>query len=147
MNVIRWKPLNNLFSLNEGLGRFFEDRFFDEGMEDCQVKAWNPSTDIVEMEDHYLFKVELPGVKKEDVKVEIEKDTLTIKGERKEETEIKKDDYLRVESFSGSFSRTFKIPEGLEEKKIKASLKDGVMKLEIPKPKEEVIKPISISVN
>jgi HSP20 family protein len=109
-------------------------------------RGWNPVTDIYETKDDYVFKVELPGISKEDIKVELTGDNLTIKGDRKEEKEIKKDDYHRTERFYGSFVRSFRLPKNADTQNMKAAMKEGVLELKIPKSEESKSKAISINI-
>lgn len=97
-----------------------------------------PAVNTREASDAYYIEVDLPGVKKEDVDVSVDKNVLTISGKREVSNEIKEDDYYRVESAYGKFSRSFTLPENVDIEKIKASNEDGV--LEIVIPKQEVIK-------
>lgn len=97
-------------------------------------QGWLPRADVQETEKGYVLSVALPGVKKEDVKVDVKDDTLTISGERKAETEEKGRNWLRRETSYGSFCRSFTLPEGLHPEEVKASYADGVLKLAIPKP-------------
>jgi HSP20 family protein len=114
------------------------DRMFDlrRWMKTWPVAAefeWRPATDVIETDKEIVLKAELPGVKKEDVSVEIEGDTLTIKGERKEEKEEKGKKIHRVERFYGSFMRSFTLPENVDAKAIAAEMKDGVLEVHLPK--------------
>jgi HSP20 family protein len=148
MNLIQWKPFNTMFPWSHRVNRFFDDDFLSNWFDlEKADSSWCPSTDIYESKKEYVFKVELPGIKKEDIKIEVKDDILTIKGERKEEKEVKKDDYHKIESYSGSFSRSFHIPKGIDEKKIKAELKDGILELKVPKSEEKKVKQVPISVN
>ncbi len=98
--------------------------------------AWRPMTDIYETKDGYVFKIELPGFKKEDIKVEFSGDTLTLSGERKQEEETKNENVHRLERSYGMFERSFTIPRNVDAKKIDATLKDGLLLLTIPKAEE-----------
>ncbi len=148
MNLIQWKPFNTMSPWGSRVNRCFEDDFFSNLIEDSKVdNCWSPRTNIRENKNEYLFKVELPGIKKEDIQIEVKEDVLTVKGERKEEKDIKEKEYHKIESFSGSFSRSFYVPKGIDEKKIKAQLKDGILELKVPKAEEKKIKQIPISIN
>ena len=100
--------------------------------------------DLVEAEDHYVLKADLPGLSEDDVKIEFEDRTLTISGERKSEQETKKDGYVRVERAFGSFSRSLTLPEGVDGDAVTASFDRGVLEVSIPKP--EVRKPKRIEI-
>ena len=120
---------------NELLNTFNEAQTAEEPRE---VMDFVPAVNTREASDAYYIEVDLPGVKKEDVDVSVDKNVLTISGRREVSNEIKEDDYYRVESAYGKFSRSFTLPENVDIEKIKASNEDGV--LEIVIPKQEVIK-------
>jgi len=96
-----------------------------------------PAVNTRETEDAYHLEVDLPGVKKEDIKVDIEDDKLVISGEKKLKNELKEDNYYKVESFYGTFKRSFAIPNEADVDKIKAESKDGVLEVVIPKLEKE----------
>ena len=145
MTLMRWKPFGDLVSMQGRINRLFDDAFSDLGKDQETFAAWYPATDIYETKDDYVFKLEVPGLARDDVNVELNNNTLTIKGEKKENKEVKKEDYHRVESFTGSFSRSYTLPRNVDSKKIKANIKDGILELHIPKAEEA--KPKSISIN
>lgn len=105
---------------------------------------WAPLVDVKETNEEYLIKAELPGLKKEDVKVAIDHGHLTLTGERKLEKEEKGEKYHRVERFYGNFMRSFTLPEGVDENKVIAEHKDGVLTVRLPK--SPVTKPKAIDV-
>lgn len=130
-------PVSSSLSPLREMDEFF-DRMFDlrRWMKAWPVAAefeWRPATDVIETDKEIVLKAELPGVKKEDVSVEIEGNTLTIKGERKEEKEEKGKKMHRVERFYGSFMRSFTLPENVDAKAIAAEMKDGVLEVHLPK--------------
>jgi HSP20 family protein len=131
MNLIRWEPFassDELFNrlLPSLLGRLPRT----EG--DSRFE-WSPSADISETEKEYLIRAELPAVKKEDVKVTVDHGMITIEGERKQEQEDKTEKYHRVESFQGSFTRSFSLPENADADAIRCDSKDGVLTVHSPK--------------
>jgi HSP20 family protein len=107
--------------------------------------SWSPSVDILENENELVVKAELPGMELKDVSVTFENNVLTIKGERRFEHETKKEDYHRVEREYGSFSRSFSIPTFIDEDKIRAEYKNGMLNIVLPK--KEAVKPRGIKVN
>lgn len=127
MSLIRWEPfreLDNFFRQNvSGLSRNLRG----------EVEQWAPTANISETEQEYLIKAELPEVKKEDVKVTLENGVLTISGERKHEKERKDESEIRVESFYGSFSRSFYLPDNVDATGVKAESRDGVLRIRVPK--------------
>ena len=105
---------------------------------------WAPRVDIAETENEFTIKAEIPEVKKDDVKVTVDSGVLTIRGERKQEKEEKDKKFHRVERYYGSFTRSFTLPDNVDESKIEASFKDGMLNLKIPKT--EAAKPKAIEV-
>jgi HSP20 family protein len=108
---------------------------------------WIPAFDITENEKEYKVSAELPGIDVTNLEVTLVEGVLKIKGEKRQESEKKEDNYLRIERSYGSFDRSFKIPDGVEANKIDATYKDGILNLTIPKAKETKTKKIKISVN
>lgn len=106
-----------------------------------------PSIDVYEEKDSVVVKAELPGMKKEDVEVSLSGETLTIKGEKKEDREVKEDDYYRRERSYGSFSRTVALPCDVKSEDIKASFKDGILEVRMPKTEEAKKKAISVKID
>jgi len=145
MTLVNWKPTRDFDSMFDRMTRLLYSGYRQEmDDQDRNMSDWSPVTDIYETKDEYVFKVEVPGMKKEDVKVEVKDDNLWISGERREEKEIKKDDYHRVESRIGKFSRSFRLPSGIDQEKIKASMENGILELKVPKPETKKPKAISI---
>lgn len=111
------------------------------------VAEWSPLVDITEDEKEYLIKAELPEVKKEEVKITVQDDVLTISGERKYEKEEKGKKYHRVERAYGSFVRSFTLPEDADGTKVAAEFKDGVLKVHLPKSEKAKPKSIEVTVS
>ncbi|MCD6352851.1 MAG: Hsp20/alpha crystallin family protein [Proteobacteria bacterium] len=109
-------------------------------------ESWYPSVDIHEDKNNLIIKAELPGIKKEDVSIEIKDNVLTIKGERKRDEEIKRENYHRIERVYGSFSRSFTLPDAVKEDKVKAGYKDGILEITLPKAEKAQTKAIPITV-
>jgi HSP20 family protein len=122
------------------------DRVFDAffGQTD-QGRRWVPPMDLVEAEDHFVLKADLPGLGESDVKLEVQDGTLTISGERKAEHEQREKGWYRIERSFGSFSRSLTLPDGVDPEGIKASFDHGVLEVRIPKPAERKPRRISIS--
>lgn len=135
LQTTRWDPVRELQDFERRLGDMFgrTPRIAGNGDEAIALAAWEPLTDITEDDKEYLVKVELPEVKKEDVKVTVENGTLRISGERKAEKEEKNKKYHRVERSYGSFLRAFTLPEGADGTKIAAAFKDGILSVHLPK--------------
>src|SRR5512132_1056962 len=149
MNAIttRWDPFRELEEMQNRLSTLFgrtQVKRNGEGKEAMTVAEWTPLVDITEDEKEYLVKCELPDVKKEDVKVSVQGDVLTITGERKSEKEEKGKKFHRVERAYGSFYRSFTLPEAADGSKVAAEFKDGLLNVHLPK--SEKAKPKSIDV-
>jgi HSP20 family protein len=147
MNLIRWEPFKEadefFRSFSPSLfGRL--PRLFDEN--GGTKYEWAPAADISETEKEYVVKAELPGVKREDVKVTLADGVLSIEGERKHEKEEKGEKTHRIERFYGSFCRSFSLPENADANNIRAESKDGVLNVHVPKLKTEKSKAVEIKV-
>jgi HSP20 family protein len=148
MIFTKFKPYGDLLSLHDRVNRLFEDELHNDSQKGSgSFDSWFPATDIFETKDDYIFKLEVPGLNKEDVKVEFQNNTLTVKGEKKVNSEIKKDNFHRVESYSGPFSRSFTLPKNADFQNISASMKDGILELKIAKAEEQKAKSIAIKVD
>ncbi len=145
--ITRWDPFRELDDLQSRLSTLFGRspiRKNGEGKEAMTVAEWAPLVDITEDEKEYLIKAELPEVKKEDIKLTVHDDVMTITGERKFEKEEKGKKYHRVERAYGSFTRSFTLPEDADPAKVAADYKEGVLKVHLPK--SEKAKPKSVEV-
>ncbi len=120
--------------------RFFEDEFLPLRGE----KSWAPAFDISENEKGYMVSAELPGIDEKDLEITIAGGMLSVKGEKKQETEEKGETYHRIERTYGSFHRSFRIPDAVQEDKVDATYKDGILKLVIPKAQGSAVKKITI---
>jgi HSP20 family protein len=149
MALVKWDPFKEVTTLQERINRLFEDAFprAREREEDLTPGAWRPAVDIYEGGNAVVLKAELPGIKKEDVSVEIKDNVLTIKGERKAESEINEEKYYRRERTYGTFSRSFNLQYTVNPDNIKARFKDGVLVIEMPKPEEEKPKQVNVNID
>jgi HSP20 family protein len=122
------------------------DRVFDAffGQTD-QARRWVPPVDLVEAEDHFVLRADLPGLSEGDVNIEVQDGTLTISGERKAEHEQREKGWYRIERSFGRFSRALSLPDGVDPDRIQASFSDGVLEVRIPKPEERKPRRIAIS--
>ena len=107
--------------------------------------GWAPSIEVFEKEDKLVVKAELPGMKEEDIDISVVGDTLTIKGERKAESEVKEEDYYCCERSYGSFSRSIAVPSSVDANKIEANYEDGVLEVSLPKAPEVKPKKVTVS--
>lgn len=126
--------------------RLFDPRRWPAAWPTENEFEWKPATDIAETDKEFVFKAELPGVKKEDVSVELEGNMLTIRGERKEQKEEKTAKLHRVERFHGSFLRSFSLPENVDAKSISADMNDGVLQVHLQKMTEAAVEKTKVEV-
>ncbi|MEW5719516.1 MAG: Hsp20/alpha crystallin family protein [Chloroflexota bacterium] len=144
-SLIRWDPFRDTLSLRNAMDRLFEDSFVTPRLGWlAPASAAGLALDVYETKDEVVVKAALPGVKPDDTQVTITGDTLTIRGEAKEEKEIKEENYIRKERNFGSFARSLTLPAGLKADKAEATFENGVLTLKIPKSEE--VKPKSIKV-
>jgi HSP20 family protein len=141
MSLIKWNPYGNLTSLNDEVERFFKGFGLDPVSFDT---VWYPSVDVFENPTGYEVKAELPGMKKDDIKITVEENVLTIQGEKKLEQETQKKNVQLNERYNGKFRRCFRLPGEVRAGGIKASYKDGVLTVELPKAEEAKPKEIEI---
>ena len=137
--LTRWEPFAELAELRS---RF--DRLFDDWL-DGHERAWTPAIDVVREDDHLVLRADLPGIKPEEVKIEVEDDILTVSGEHRESKEEKDEQYVRRERRNGSFSRSLTLPVAVDAKKIKAKTHEGVVEVTIPLPKDATKETVNIT--
>ena len=148
MAIVRWDPFRDLMTLQERMNEMFERTLRRRGPEEEEglaPRAWSPAVDIYETDEKMVIKTELPGLKKEDIDIEVRDNTLTLKGERKFEKEIKQENYHRVERAYGSFQRSFTLPSTIKQEAIEATFKDGILEVSLPKAEEAKPKKVEIS--
>lgn len=137
MSLVRWDTTRELDSLQSEMNRLFSS-FLEpvRGGSNGSGKRprWIPSLDLMEADGQFVLKADLPGMKEDQIKVELEHNQLTISGERRDSHEERKDGYYRVERASGYFSRSLTLPEGIEPEAIQAEFEDGVLTVRVPKP-------------
>ena len=138
-------PLRELFDLQRGINQLF-DANLEVPRENVALKAWTPAVDIYEDENAFLIKLELPEINRDDVKVSLNENTLSISGERRVENEEKRENYHRVERSYGQFYRSFTLPPNVDAAAINAQFKDGVLRLTLPKREEAKPKQIEVKI-
>ena len=145
MKLVRYKEPGRVAPrvLNNWMEDLFSE-FFDSSIDRFSGSSVYPKVDIEENEKDYLFKVELPGVKKENVNIEIDDRVFTISGEKKEVVEQKEQNVFRKESYSGTFSRSFTLPEHVTSEEAEAKYEDGILFLKIPKSTDKIKRKIEI---
>jgi len=151
MAIVRWEPFRDLVGYQDRLHRLFEDSLRGVARGPAEDDwalggSWAPAVDIFEHEGNLVLKAELPGIEAKDVDIRLENNVLTLRGERHFDNEVKRESYHRVERSYGTFSRSFTLPSVVDQEKIKAEYKDGVLRVTLPKKDEAKPKQISISV-
>jgi len=155
MNLVRrqasvWDPFREFQEISDRLNRYFQSSVAESNASENQALRgfdWSPAVNISETEKAYLIKLDLPEVKKEDVKVTSENGVLAVEGERKQEKREENEKFHRVESVYGRFVRRFTLPEDAQEDGIEATFKDGALQLSVPKAAPKSPKSRQISVN
>ncbi len=146
MAVIRWEPARELQAIQQEMNRLFGSAYPQgNGANGSSVSRWIPPMDVAEEEEHFVVRADLPGVEETDVNVELEDNVLTISGERKSDTDERKDGHHRIERAYGTFSRSLALPEGVDPEAITASFDKGVLTVRIPKPDQR--KPRKVAIN
>jgi HSP20 family protein len=149
MTLIRWEPTRELQSIQSEMNRLF-NTFFEPAAggngSGAVLRRWSPAMDLVETDDNFVLRADLPGVAEDDVKIELEDNVLTVSGERKASHEENKAGYYRVERSYGSFARTLTLPEGVDADSINASFDKGVLEVKIPKPEPRKPRKVAIAV-
>jgi HSP20 family protein len=148
MALIRWEPTRELQTIQQEMNRLF-GTFFDapEGGGNAEGRRrWIPAMDVTEEGQEFVLRADLPGLREQDVNIEVEDNVLTISGERRSEHEDRKEGYYRVERAAGRFSRSLTLPEGVDPDSIQANFDNGVLTVRIPKPEERKPRRVAISV-
>jgi HSP20 family protein len=151
MAIVRWEPFRDLVGIQDRMNRLFDEAFrgVPRGASDedwALGGSWAPAVDIYEQGGAIVLQAELPGVDPKDVDIRVENNTLTLRGQRQLDKEIKREDYHRVERAYGTFSRVFTLPTVVDTQNIKADFKDGMLRLTLPKREEAKPKQISINI-
>jgi HSP20 family protein len=132
--LVRWEPFRELASLQSEMGRLMNGLY--EGSSRA-TQSWVPALDVWETENDIVYAFDLPGIPEEEISIEVSDDTLTVSAQRERVDEESGDRFFRFERRYGSFSRAVGLPQGVDESKISASYKDGVLELRVPKPEEQ----------
>lgn len=148
MALVRWNPFSELERVQREMNRLFADtadRF--TGSEAPSLARWTPAVDIFEEDDRIVLTAELPGLRREDVRVDVEDRTMTISGERKLENDTRQENYSRIERVYGQFSRSFTLPQTVDAEKISAEMHEGVLRVIMLKREESKPRQIEVKVS
>jgi HSP20 family protein len=148
MALIRWEPVREIQTMQNEMNRLF-NTFHNSPSRgnggQAVARRWIPAMDVVETDDQFVLRADLPGMSEQDVNIEVEDNVLTISGERKAEHEKKGEGYYRVERSWGAFSRSLTLPEGVDAEGIQASFDSGVLEVRIPKPEQQKPRKVQIT--
>lgn len=148
MEMVRWEPFEGLNRIQARINDLFDDSFArPRTYPRSTAGVWLPPVDILESNDAYLIRAEAPGMKKEDFNLEVHDGTLSLSGERKAEAPASGVEYQRTERVAGKFSRAFHLPQTVKSDGIKATYRDGILEIHVPKADEAKPKQIAINVN
>jgi HSP20 family protein len=148
MAIVRWEPLREFSTLQNEMNRLFNTVFDAPATagNGGTMRRWMPAMDLVEIDDQFVLRADLPGLSEQDVSIEVEDRVLTVSGERKVAHEVSKEGYHRVERAFGSFSRSLTLPDGIDPESVTASFDRGVLEVRIPKPEQRKPRKIAIGV-
>jgi HSP20 family protein len=147
MALIRWEPLPELTTIQNEMNRLFNTAFDQPGQASRAgaTRRWIPAMDLIETDDHYVLRADLPGLSESDISIELESNVLTVSGERRLDHEEHAQGYHRIERAFGSFARSLTLPEGVNADAVNASVEHGVLKILIPKPEERKPRKVTIT--
>lgn len=147
MAVVKWDPLRDLLSIQDRMNRLFEQTLSrSRVVEGIAASTWAPAVDIYETPERIVLKAELPGLTRDDIEIQMRGTTLILRGERRFAKDVEQENYLRIERAYGTFQRSFTLPATIQQDKIRAVFRDGVLELTLPKAEEAKPKKIAIEV-
>ena len=145
MTIVRWEPFRELSSLQTEMNRLFNAAFDSPTSPgNGGTRRWSPAMDLLETEEQFVLRADLPGMTENDVSIELEDNVLTVSGERKTEHEDKREGFYRMERAFGTFSRSLTLPKGVDPEGVSAQFDRGVLEVRIPKPEQRKPRRISI---
>ncbi|HVK03429.1 MAG TPA: Hsp20/alpha crystallin family protein [Armatimonadaceae bacterium] len=139
MGIVRFDPFREIDRLQNEVNRLFDGYMTtpaERGPNAAAARLWSPAVDVAENENEIVLRAELPGMKQEDIDIELTGETLSIRGERKFETEERKENYVRVERSYGKFQRSFTLGVPVQHDKVNATYQDGILEIHLPKSEE-----------
>jgi HSP20 family protein len=144
MNLVRWEPSRDNLWMDRVFEGLLPSRFWWAGAE--QESSWMPRTDVIEEKDAFRIEVDLPGVRKDSIRISVQDNRLEVVGERKSETAGSAEGYQRLERAQGSFRRAFRLPKGTDAGKIESIFENGVLTVRVPKAEEAIPRQIEVKV-
>lgn len=146
MAIVKYNPIRDLRTMQEQMNRLLDMAWNREIGEDLREGIWQPPVDIYEDEHSVIIKAEVPGIDQKEIEVRIEDNTLTLRGERKHNREVKKENYHRVERYYGQFQRSFSLPVSIDQEHVKAVCDKGILTITLPKREDTRPKQINVEV-
>jgi HSP20 family protein len=146
MALEKWEPFRDLMAMQDRMTRLIDETFSRIGKGDAVRGTWSPPVDILERENEIVLKVDLPEVTQDEIDIRVEGNNLTLQGERRFTKETSEENYIQIERPYGTFRRTFNLPRMIDQERIKASYKDGVLRIVLPRkqeiqPKQIIVEP------
>ncbi len=147
MVYVKWEPFRELMAMQDRMTRLFDETLSRIWKEGVPERGWSPPVDIIEKTNEVVLKMDLPEVNQNEIEIKVEENTLIIQGERKALKESSDANYIQVERPYGAFRRTFALPRGIDQERIKAGYRDGVLRIVLPKktdlyPKQIIVQEI-----
>ena len=146
MAIVKYNPFRDLRTMQDQMSRLLDQAWSRESGEELREGLWQPAVDIYEDETSVVIKAEVPGIDQNEIEVRIEDNTLTLRGERKHDTTIQKENYHRVERYYGSFQRSFALPHTIDQGNVQATCEKGILTVTLPKREETKPKQIKVEV-
>ena len=148
MAILKGDPFKDIMTLRDRMDKLFEESLnrLKEVGDEMSHSSWSPAVDIYETIDSMIIKVEIPGVDKKDISVEVRDNSLHLKGERKFEENANEENYQRMERSYGIFSRVFALPTTVDQDNVKATFNNGVLEITIPKSEESIPEQINVNI-
>ena len=143
--LTRYRPLDTVFALPRQLDRWMNEAFGDLQLGTAEnLRTWFPATDVSETDDELVLRLEVPGLSREDIKLSVERNTLTVRGEKRQETATENENFYRSERSYGAFERSFALPSHIDADAVKASMENGVLTIRFPRREEARAREIQI---
>jgi HSP20 family protein len=147
MTITRWDPFHDLASIQDRVNRLFQETLARQrGQETLESGQWAPPVDIFETPDRIVLRADLPGLEQKDIELRVNDGILTLRGERRAEADVKPDDFHRAERPHGPFVRSFSLPINVDQAGIRATQKNGVLEVILPKKQESQARAIKVEV-
>jgi HSP20 family protein len=144
MTLVKWEPFRDLMAMQDRMTRLIDETLTRIMKEEVGKGVWSPPVDILERGNEVVFKMDLPGVSQNEIEVRVEENTLIVQGERRFIKEVLDESYIQIERPYGTFRRTFNLPRTIDQENVKASYKDGVLQVILPKRQEAQLKQVLV---